>query len=128
MTVLVSPCQRAKSSARSGRTRVWVTMLTVMSLLGGSLAKSRSGVKGRWAKRTPVALASALETAGATGLMRALALGLGAERADRVDRVGEEDVGVRHVGEGRDAVVAQLRVHHRAALRHGPCSRSAPSR
>ena len=28
--VLVSPCQRAKSSARSGRTLVWVTMLTVI--------------------------------------------------------------------------------------------------
>jgi hypothetical protein len=30
MAVLVSPCQRAKSSARSGRTVVWVTMLTVI--------------------------------------------------------------------------------------------------
>ena len=32
MTLLVSPCQRAKSSARSGRTLVWVTMLTVIVL------------------------------------------------------------------------------------------------
>ena len=38
-------------------------------MCAASLANRRSGVKGRWAKRTPVALASALETAGATGLM-----------------------------------------------------------
>ena len=46
----------------------------------------------------------------------ALALGLGAQRTDRVDRVGEEDVGMRRVGEGRDAAVAQLRVHHVALV------------
>ncbi len=34
-----------------------------------SLANRRSGVKGRWAKRTPVAFANAFDTAGATGLM-----------------------------------------------------------
>ena len=50
----------------------------------------RSGVSGRSGKRTPVALASALAIAGATGLMRALALRLGAQRPDRVVGVGED--------------------------------------
>jgi hypothetical protein len=39
----------------------------------------RSGDRGRLAKRTPVAWATAFEIAGATGFDRALALDLGAE-------------------------------------------------
>ena len=82
-TLLVSSCQRAKASAASGRTRVWVMIVTPSPAADGhaagvvgtahgrlaSSAKMRSGDSGRSAKRTPVAWATALETAGATGLI-----------------------------------------------------------
>ena len=46
----------------------------------------------------------------------AFTLRFGAERADRVVGVGEIDLAAGHVGEGRDAVVAQRRVHHGAVI------------
>ena len=116
--VLVSPCQRANSSARSGRTQVWVTMLTLTSARYWRAAWAEQPV----GREGQVGEAHAGRVGERVGHRRrhridaAFALGLGAQRADRVDRVGEEDVGVRRVGEGRNAAVAQLRVHHVALV------------
>ncbi len=60
-------------------------------------------------KRVPVARRMALARAAATGLYGALAHRFGAEGAQGVRGLGEENLGAGDVGKGRDVVVAERR-------------------
>ena len=113
--MLVSPCHRANAAALSGRTHVCVTMLTLVAASLLSRPEFREKTIGReWqmGKTHTSGIGQRIRDSRRHRIDAALTLGLRTKRPDQVDRVGKEDVGMRRVGKGGDAAVAQLRIDH----------------
>ena len=105
-----------------------IVLSTVTRGRGRELVEDAVGGQRQIGKRTPVALATALAIAGATGIDRAFALRLGAQRPDLVIGVGEIDLAARNVGEGRECDSRAAPGSPSRRCRRTPSSRRAPSR